>query len=259
MGALKLVVDSEKKFRVTNLQERPELAEKVFEIMTSTWPLFILNDPVGSNYWLELYVRFPQYQIIVQSAEDDEILGIGNSIPVHFTKSLLELPDEGWTWAIRQGLADHEAGQTPNYQCALAATVPLAHQGKELSPFILKAMKSVGMKNNLKALIAPVRPSEKHKYPLIDFADYCTWKNDNGEFVDLWLRMHQRLGAKVIRPCMASLNITGNQADWENWTSLKFKSTGSYSVPKALVPVDFNLEKNLGIYKEPNLWMVHPF
>jgi hypothetical protein len=33
--------------------------------------------------------------------------------------------------------------------------------------------------------------------------------------------------------------------------------TGSYPVPGALVPVEIDREGDMGVYVEPNYWMVH--
>jgi len=51
------------------------------------------------------------------------------------------------------------------------------------------------------------------------------------------------------------MTITGTLAGWESWTGRQFPSTGSYDVPGAPIPVDIDLERDRGIYVEPNLWM----
>ncbi len=250
---------SEDLFRTTTLKERPDLAERVFEVMTDTWPAFILHDEVGADHWLELYVRFPEYQVVVTDARGSEVFGVGNSLPLYFAGALHELPQAGWSWAILKGIEDSDEGVAPNYQCALAATVPAHHQGKALSARVLKAMKAVGARRGLNGLIAPVRPSQKHLHPLVEFADYCGWTNEKGECFDLWLRTHQRLGAKVLAPCMESVSVSGSRRDWLEWAGLDFTTSGDHCVPRALVPVRYDAERDLGRYVEPNLWMVHPF
>jgi hypothetical protein len=53
------------------------------------------------------------------------------------------------------------------------------------------------------------------------------------------------------------MRITGPIADWEEWTGMRLSETGPYVVPGALVPVQLDVEHDLGVYEEPNVWMVH--
>ena len=87
--------------------------------------------------------------------------------------------------------------------------------------------------------------------------EYITWKNQEGLPFDPWMRVHARLGAEVIGVCGKSMYIPGGIADWEKWTGMKFPSSGDYIIPGALAPVNMNIEKDLGLYIEPNVWMRH--
>jgi hypothetical protein len=53
------------------------------------------------------------------------------------------------------------------------------------------------------------------------------------------------------------MKISGTRAQWEGWTGMKFPQSGSYFLPGALNPMEMNLEKDEGVYSEPNVWMVH--
>ncbi len=53
------------------------------------------------------------------------------------------------------------------------------------------------------------------------------------------------------------MHISGSISDWEKWTGLKFPGSGNYVIDKALVPVSIDIEKNIGKYIEPNVWMIH--
>jgi hypothetical protein len=37
-----------------------------------------------------------------------------------------------------------------------------------------------------------------------------------------------------------------------------FPESGAYVVQGALQPVEMDLERDLGVYREPNVWMRHP-
>ena len=118
-------------------------------------------------------------------------------------------------------------------------------------------MRTIGESNGFKYLVAPVRPNEKSKYPLISIDDYITWKTNDGLPFDAWLRVHARMGAKLIRPCHKAMTIRGTHAEWEACIGMKFPQSGKYVIPGALNPIEMDVEKDQGIYIEPNVWMVH--
>jgi hypothetical protein len=53
------------------------------------------------------------------------------------------------------------------------------------------------------------------------------------------------------------MRIPGSAADWEEWTGLRFFESGEYIVPGALRPVSYQRGQDLGVYLEPNVWVVH--
>jgi hypothetical protein len=122
---------------------------------------------------------------------------------------------------------------------------------------MVQAMRSIGVSKGFKNLVAPVRPSQKSQYPLISIDDYITWTNGDGLPFDAWLRVHARLGAKIIKPCHQAMKISGTIATWEEWTGLKFPQSGQYVIPGALNPMEMDIESDKGIYIEPNVWMHH--
>ena len=122
---------------------------------------------------------------------------------------------------------------------------------------MVQAMRAIGQSKGLKYLLAPVRPNEKSKYPLTSIDDYITWRTDDGLPFDAWLRVHARIGGKIIKPCHEAMTIRGTQPEWEEWTGLKLPQSGRYVIPGALNPMGMNLEKDEGIYVEPNVWTLH--
>lgn len=54
------------------------------------------------------------------------------------------------------------------------------------------------------------------------------------------------------------MTIRGTRAEWEEWTGLKFPQSEPYHIPDALNPMNMDVEKDEGIYIEPNVWMAHP-
>jgi hypothetical protein len=92
---------------------------------------------------------------------------------------------------------------------------------------------------------------------LISIDDYIAWKTIDDLPFDAWLRVHARVGARIIKPCHESMVIRGNRAEWETWTGMNFPQSGTYHIPGALNPIEMDLERDEGIYVEPNVWVVH--
>jgi hypothetical protein len=81
-------------------------------------------------------------------------------------------------------------------------------------------MSELAGRHQLRRLIAPVRPSWKERYPLAPIERYITWRREDGELIDPWMRLHERLGARVATALPHSLRITGTVREWETWTDL---------------------------------------
>jgi GNAT superfamily N-acetyltransferase len=138
----------------------------------------------------------------------------------------------------------------------MVAVVDRRRQGEGLSSLLLQAMRGLAGKHGYEALVAPVRPTWKERYPLIPMDRYARWTRDDGLPFDPWLRVHARLGAELVEVCPASMRIEGSVDEWQEWTGAVFPDDGEYLVPGGLVPVV--VEGGRGRYVEPNVWMRHP-
>jgi hypothetical protein len=86
---------------------------------------------------------------------------------------------------------------------------------------------------------------------------YVRWRTPGGAPFDPWMRTHWRGGAEILGVAPASMRAVGTVADWEGWTGMRFPDSGDYVVTGALVPVTIDVEGDLGVYVEPNVWMRH--
>lgn len=209
------------------------------------WPEIVFHDAISNANWGRLYGERPEFQFVL--VEDGEVRAEGNSIPV------AGMP-ETWRDALRTGFDASE----PDRLCALAILVDPDHQRRGLSRVMLEHMRGLAHERGWE-LVAPVRPSLKHRYPLTPIESYIEWRRDDGLLFDPWLRAHERLGAEIVEIAQDSLVSEGTVAEFEDWCGLEFPESGSYVVPGALVPVEIDRARDRGIYREPNVWMRHAF
>ena len=145
-----------------------------------------------------------------------------------------------------------------NTLCALAAESPRDGRARGLAEQLLRAMRTIAERHGLTHLVAPVRPSLKERYPLTPIGHYVGGAARTGSSSIPWMRVHERLGARVCDPLPESLRITGTVAEWESWTGMAFPESGDYVFPEGLAPVYIDRAADRGSYWEPNVWMVHP-
>jgi hypothetical protein len=140
---------------------------------------------------------------------------------------------------------------------ALEVTVRPDARGLGLSGMMLRELRSRATGAGYPALVVPVRPVHKHRYPDEPMARYLLRVRDDGLPADPWLRVHVRAGGRVVGVAPRSMTVVEPLTSWRAWTGLPFDRPGPVRVPEALVPVHCDPERDLGSYVEPNIWVQH--
>jgi len=205
------------------------------------WPQFLLHDAISNRYWNRLYTDFAHYQFVL--VDGGRVVAEGNCVPVAGQPA-------HWRDAF---LAAFERGGEPDRVCALAILISPERQGGGLSTRMLEHMR--GLAAPFGRLVAPVRPTLKHSYPLIPIEEYAAWRRPDGTHFDPWIRTHERAGAKLMGTAEEAMLIEGSPDDWREWTGLELRADGDYVVPGALVPV--RVADGHGVYREPCVWLRH--
>ncbi len=221
------------------------------------WPAFMLHDQIANELWHELLDRFAEYQLALYDTQNKRVAAMANSFPLRWEDPLENLPEGGWDWSFLKAVEDAKQHLATNLHCAIQIIVRPGYQGQGLSMPMVEAVRTLTKFKGLQSLIIPIRPSEKDKYPLTRLDDYITWRTEQGLPFDAWLRVHVRAGGKTVRVCHESKVIRGRRAEWEQWTGVKFPQSGQYVIDGALNPMEMNIERDRGVYIEPNVWMVH--
>ena len=242
-------------YTVVTLAERPELEADLPRLHSANWPEFVMEDAVALQYWGSLFSTFPEFQYFLCD-EEDEVCAAGHAIPLAWdgtTAGLLA----GWDEALVHGVLHRE--QTPNVLCGLSIVVDPEIKSQGLSTRMVLAMKDIALQQSLHTLIIPLRPAQKHQYPLIPMEDYIQWTRADGAPFDGWLRTHMRQGARILSVAPRSMVTRGSVSQWETWTGQTFPGSGLYVVEGALSPISIDRVQDQGLYEEPNVWISYTF
>ena len=227
-------------------------------LLASAWPEtleFLNHDAVCGRHWSSLFTEFAEFQPVLCDVHGAPVAA-GFTIPIAWNGTTRDLPS-GLDGVLEQGVRDRGRRRKPTTLSALLAVVSPQARAQGLSREVVQAMKTLAERHELRELIAPVRPTLKHRYPLTPMSRYVRWTRPDGAPFDPWVRTHWRLGATLLRLAPRSMVITGTVAEWESWTEMRFPESGAYVVPGALVPVRMDRRRDLGRYVEPNVWMRH--
>jgi hypothetical protein len=229
--------------------ERPDLVDRLSEI-GEVWPEFLHHADVPLFHWAKLRDELPGFQLVLYDDERDAVVGRGQTMPASTRDGLPGGIDD----MLERNFGDGPRQEHDVLSAAVAIVDP-GRQGEGWGALVIEGMCRVAREADFPALIAPVRPTRKAEFPLIDMERYVRWTREDGLPWDPWIRLHVRLGAELIEVCPASMTVTGSRVEWEGWTGLEFPDDGDYVVPGALVPVRF--QGDTGTYVEPNVWMRH--
>lgn len=198
---------------------------------------------------------FADYQLCLVDEERGYPVAVANCVPVSCSGSD-ELPPEGWDWVVENGAECLKKGGA-NMLGALAISVPAIYRSKGYARIMIRALLDLAKEKGLDGLIAPVRPSSKAGHPNVSIYDYVTWTDGSGRPYDPWIRSHLACGGRLIRPCERSMVVHEHIGFWESWSKKKFEKSGLYELEGALVPVSIDLDRNIGRYEEPNVWVAY--
>jgi GNAT superfamily N-acetyltransferase len=183
-------------------------------------------------------------------------MGFSNTLPIGWNGKRHNLPKNiGAIFDL--ALVREDKPEDANTLVAFTANIGEGHQGRGLSSKLLQAVKALAADHGYRALIVPVRPVLKSRYPLIPMHRYAHWRREDGAPFDPWIRVHWRLGAEILKVEPNARPVSGTISQWEEWTGMRFPESGEYTVPGALRPVAIDRERDIGVYEEPAVWVKH--
>jgi hypothetical protein len=141
--------------------------------------------------------------------------------------------------------------------CALEVAVHPEHRRGGLSGIVFGALRDNARRLGFPRLVVPVRPPGKAAEPFTSMAAYAARTREDGLPADPWLRVHVRLGGRIVGVAPCSGTVSAPLARWREWTGLPLDEAGEVAVPGGLAPVMVSTGQDLGVYVEANVWVQH--
>ena len=246
--------------QIVTAADRPDLDEAAGAAFREKWPEFVFHDEVSRRYVPRVEELFRRYNVLVledgHEGGSESVVAGGWGVPLAWDGSVADLPD-GYDGALVRSVEGHDAGAPPTTLSFMAAAVARSHDRQGLATVVLQALTRRALEDGLAHVVAPLRPTWKHRYPLVPMAEYAGWVRADGLCVDPWIRTHQRMGARVLAPAARSMVVEGTVAQWEEWADMPFPVSGDYVVPDALGLVHVDRVRDRAVYVEENLWVQH--
>ena len=227
-------------------------------VRLGNWPEMLAYDSVSRRYSTEIDKRFLDFQLLaISQTKPHTVMGIAHSVPLHVGTDIDHLPATGWDWALAKAVTDHISHVAPDCLCGLSVTVLPRFQRRGIGRRLIEEMLLLASRRQLRTVVMPVRPIMKENYPCLSMSDFLNWQRNDGYHQDPWIRAHQRAGGEVQGICKRSMTVRVPLAKWERWCGRKFSRTGYYVVRGGLVPAKIDAVNRIGLYREPNIWIVY--
>jgi hypothetical protein len=239
-----------------SLAQRPDLHSSLTVFPSDDVAPFLFQDATSVALFVGLIEKHPEFTVFGLDEATGRPRAMMCTLPFTGPPDG-SLPPGGYDAVLLSAAADALAGRRGAQVSALFATVVPEERGRGLSAELVRATMRAVAGLGYPTLVAPVRPTEKHRHPQVPMTEYAARTRDDGLPADPWLRVHARLGGTIAGVAPRSMTISGTLEEWRGWTGLPFDTTGPVTVPGGLVPVRCDAEHGTAVYTEPNVWVRH--
>jgi GNAT superfamily N-acetyltransferase len=244
------------KLVIRSRADSPELSKAAESIEHAAWSDLGFLNYTHSHYehYADLLDAYPEYQLCLVDEEAGYPVAVANSVPI-LCSGPEDLPPEGWDWVVETA-ARNKNGQA-NMLGALAVSVPAIHRSKGYARRMIRALLELAEHKKLGGVVVPVRPSAKVKHPWVPLREYITWTDPNGRIYDPWIRSHLASGGRMVGLAERSMVVCEPLPFWENWSKQHFERSGNYTIDGAIAPITIDVDRRIGTYEEPNVWVAY--
>lgn len=223
------------------------------ELIAQVWPNYFLTPSDIEIPELFDTAERENYQnnhlmIGIRDSSTNQLQACVSLIALH-CESFTQLSDDGWRWAYRQAHLSLSANTIALQQ----VTVLPGFRGHNFSEYLIQLAKKLAHSFNINHMIVPVRPVIKHQYPTMPMESFIE-RIVSGELSDPWLNRHSLEGASMLNICARSIVINASIRWWEQQLNLSLNRTGEEVIPFAITPLKVNIDNQVALYEEPNIW-----
>ena len=239
--------------KILSHAQRPDLLEKLEQMESDSFPEFMLHDSIWNEHWPLVLAVFADLQLYLLDEDTGELAGVFNSVPVAWDGTVEDLPASEHE-VLSRSLRHRREGREATALCGIQVAVADSHAGRGVATGALEAGRGLCRQHGLSHLIAPIRPTLKHRYPTIPFEEYIDWKRPDGSAFDPWIRVQVAGGAQRLGVCREPMRFDGSVSDWEKWTGLALPGSGRYVIEGALDLLWVDADADRGRLDEFNVW-----
>lgn len=130
----------------------------------SGWPAFIDADREAAICLPRIRDLFGEHEIAV--VEDSVVVAAGWGVPLVWSGERDDLPT-GYSDSLRRSIVDHDQGRAADtfVLCAIQVRADATRRGA--ARLAIRGLVDHAARRGWARVIAPLRPTEKHRYPLI--------------------------------------------------------------------------------------------
>ena len=183
---------------------------------------------------------------------DHRLLATIDAHPMEWDGDPRTLPEGGWTELIERAEAGFE--RRPAYAFAVGASVREELRGTGVAGELLTALRDRALSLGYRGLVAPVLPSARWRCPRLTTAAYAALRLPDMRHFDPWIRVHERIGGRIIGSCPISATFRAPRSDWERWFGVRLPSSGSIVLEGA---GELELAFDTGLLIQESIWILH--
>ena len=239
--------------KILSHAQQPELLERFEQMESDAFPEFMLHDPIWNEHWPLVLAEFADLQLYLLDEATGELAGVFNSVPVAWDGTTQDLPHSEHE-VLARSLRHRRESRAATTLCGIQVAVASSHSGKGVAVRALEEGQRLCRDHGLSQLIAPIRPTLKHRYPTIPFEEYIDWKRPDGTAFDPWIRTQVVGGAQRLGVCREPMRFSGSVSEWQRWTGLALPASGRYVIDGALDLLHVDVDAGRCWLEEPNVW-----
>lgn len=241
---------------VERFWERRRPADQLTALFAGGWPAFIDADQTAAADLPRIRQLFADWELALVDPVGEQLVAAGWGVPLRWDGTVATLPT-GYSDSLHRAVCDHDADADVDTLVICAAQVRPDLVGAGLAARLVRALVEAAASGGLVRVVAPLRPTGKHRHPLMSIEQYAAWTRNDGTAHDGWLRTHLAMGGRMVATTPASQTFTAPVSSWQQWSGLSMPESGTYLVPDALAPLVLDAESGIGILTEPGIWVQH--